>query len=555
MTDRPRLKPSELTLTEILDRQAEAAPDQAFAIFPEASITFAQLRVRARMLALGLIADGLKPRDHVAILMPNCLEFLVAHFAVQYAGGISVLLNARSKQTELRYAIPHGDATLLLTTDSIDTHVNFTDILSEAFPALADASCENLSLVDAPRLRRIILFGRKHWPAAANVDRFMAAGGALVEEALGGRAGTDPEETAVMIYTSGTTAAPKACELSHASLQRSWAIYSRTVSLVRGAKVWDPMPFFHSGGIGLMTGIMACGASIVTSAHFDAEVIVGLIERHRIEHLYPGFHLLGLPIIQSPKYDKTRFEFVRTMVVIGPQGTVRWIQRQLPDHARVLNLFGMSEGSGLVTLTPLDCEEDLRLTVSGKASHGVELRIVSDDTGTILPRGQTGEIQFRGGGAFRGYYKDSRTTRETILEGEWIRTGDLGRIDEQGWLTYLGRLKDVLRTGGESVAMAEIESFLSAHPGVRFVQVIGKPDERLGEVPVAFVERNPDSDMGAQDLIDFCRDRIARYKVPREVHFVTEWPMSATKIQKAKLRELLMELSPSAVNGARPDER
>jgi fatty-acyl-CoA synthase len=550
MTDRPRFTLDELTLTEILDRQATLAPDQVFAIFPEVSITFAQLRARARTLALGLIADGLTPRDHVAILMPNCVEFLVAHFAVQYAGGISVLLNARSKQTELLYAIPHSDATLLLTTDSIDSHVNFSEILGEAFPGLASASWENLSLAEAPRLKRIILFGRKHWTAAVNADRVMACGAALDEEALGGRAGTDPEATAVMIYTSGTTAAPKACELSHASLQRSWAIYARTVALARGEKVWDPMPFFHSGGIGLMTGIMACGASIVTSAHFDPEVIVALILKYRIEHIYPGFHLLGLPIIQSPQYDKALFQFVRTMVVIGPLGTVRWIQRQLPDHARVLNLFGMSEGSGLVTITPLDCEEDLRLAVSGKATNGVELRIVSDETGEVVAPGHPGEIQFRGGGAFRGYYKDPGTTRDTILAGGWIRTGDLGRIDEQGWLSYLGRLKDVLRIGGESVAMAEIESFLSAHPGVRFVQVIGKPDERLGEVAVAFVERNPGSDMGAQDLIDFCRDRIARYKIPREVHFVTEWPMSTTKIQKAKLRELLEELSPRGGAGA-----
>ena len=339
---------------------------------------------------------------------------------------------------------------MLLTTDCPGTHVNFTEILGEALPGLASASSEDLSLEDAPRLRRIVLFGRKHRPWAVNADRIMASGAALDEEALSGRAGIDPEETAVvMIYTSGTTAAPKACELSHASLQRSWALYSRTVSLAQGEKVWDPMPFFHSGGIGLMTGIMACGATIVTILHFDPDVIVDLIWKHRIEHIYPGFHLLGLPILQSPKYDKARFQFVRTMVVIGPLGTVRWIQRQLPDHARVPYLFGMSEGSGLVTLTPLDCEEDLRLTVSGKASNGVELRIVSDYTGEVVAPGRTGEIQFRGGGAFRGYYKDPRTTRDIILEGGWIRTGDLGRIDEQGWLTYLGRLKDVLRIGVE----------------------------------------------------------------------------------------------------------
>ena len=228
--------------------------------------------------------------------------------------------------------------------------MNFTEILGEALPGLASASSEDLSLEDAPRLRRIVLFGRKHRPWAVNADRIMASGAALDEEALSGRAGIDPEETAVMIYTSGTTAAPKACELAMPAC-------SAAGPSIHGPFRWrrersGSMPFFHSGGIGLMTGIMACGATIVTSAHFDPDVIVDLIWKHRIEHIYPGFHLLGLPILQSPKYDKARFQFVRTMVVIGPLGTVRWIQRQLPDHARVLNLFGMSEGSGLVPSRP-----------------------------------------------------------------------------------------------------------------------------------------------------------------------------------------------------------
>ena len=359
-----------------------------------------------------------------------------------------------------------------------------------------------------------------------------------------------------MIYTSGTTAAPKACELSHASLQRSWALYSRTVSLAQGEKVWDPMPFFHSGGIGLMTGIMACGATIVTSAHFDPEVIVDLIWKHRIEHIYPGFHLLGLPILQSPKYDKARFQFVRTMVVIGPLGTVRWIQRQLPDHARVLNLFGMSEGSGLVTLTPLDCEEDLRLTVSGKASNG---RRAADRVRRYGRGRRAGPSRARSSSAAAAHSAATTRIRGRRATPSW-KEGGFARVISAGSMSRVGSptwadSRTCCRIGGESVAMAEIESFLSAHPGVRFVQVIGKPDERLGEVPVAFVERNPGSDLEAQDLVDFCKDRIARYKIPREVHFVSEWPMSTTKIQKAKLREFLEGLSPTDGAGARPHER
>jgi fatty-acyl-CoA synthase len=528
-------------LAELLRGKAERLPNQVFAIFPDASIGYGELYSQACSLAKGLIAMGLRPRGHVAILMPNCLHFLLAHFAVQLAGGISILLNARSKRQELNYSIPHCDAEFLLTTDVIDEHVNFSELLREAYPELQHAEgSRDLHLTAAPQLRRIVLFGAKEWAVATSAAKLVELGRTLPDGALDdARAGQEVEDTAVMIYTSGTTASPKACELTHGGLQRSWAVYARTVDLAEGQKVWDPMPFFHSGGIGLMTGIMARGATIVSSAHFDAEVIIDLVLRHRIEHLYPGFHLLAVPVLQSPRYSRDRCEFVRSMVVIGPLGTLRTIQSSLPAHAPVLNLFGMSEGSGLVTLTPPDAPEELRLTTSGRPTAGIEVRIVAADTGELLPAEFRGEIQFRGGGAFRAYYKDAAATRATILPDGWVRTGDLGKLDVDGWLYYLGRLKDVLRVGGENVASAEIESFLSSHPAVKFVQVIGKPDDRLGETPVAFVERNPGATLTRQELLDFCSGKIARYKTPTDVIFVTQWPMSSTKIQKFKLRELL----------------
>jgi fatty-acyl-CoA synthase len=529
------------TLAQLLERQATQSSQRVFAIFPELSITYGDLYERASELAKGLISHGLEPGTPVAIFMPNCLDFLLAHYAVQLAGGVGVLLNARYKQYELRQVIAHCDAQILMTTDVIDEHVNLTDVLCGTYPQLGDSSAaRSLTLADAPLLKTLILFGNKRLSAALPADDLKASGRAVSNATLAQRRlDQDSENTAVIIYTSGTTAAPKGCELSHAGLQRSWSIFSRAVGLEAGEKVWDPMPFFHSGGVGLMTGIMARGATIVSSAYFDPEVIADLILKHQIEHLYPGFHLIALPVVTSSRYDPIAFAFVRSMVVIGPLGTLRKIQNLLPPKAAVMNLFGMSEASGLVTLTPPDATEDQRLMTNGKQPPGIEVRIVNPDSEQPTSPGVTGEIQFRGGGAFRGYYKDPAATRSTILPDGWVRTGDMGKLDHDGWLRYEGRYKEMLRVGGENFAAAEIESFLSAHPAVKYVQVVGKPDDRLGEVPVAFVECNDGSTATQSDIVDFCVGKIAKFKIPRQVVFVTQWPMSATKIQKFRLREMI----------------
>jgi acyl-CoA synthetase (AMP-forming)/AMP-acid ligase II len=429
-----------------------------------------------------------------------------------------------------------------MTTDYIDQYVDFAALLTATFPELRQASRErDLSVAAAPRLQRLVLFGKTDWTPALSARRLIERGASVADAGLAAaHAGQDPEDTAVMIYTSGTTAMPKACELSHAGLQRAWRTYARAVALAPGEIVWDPMPFFHSGGIGLMTGIMAAGATILSAPHFDPDAVAAMIETHRVAHLYPGFHTLSLPVLRSPHYDRERWSrFVKTMVNVGPVGTQYVIRDLLPAGIPIMNLFGMSESSGLLTLAPPDAPQEIRLASSGRPRHGAELRVVDPTTLQDVPPESRGEILFRGAGAFRGYYKDPQATSATILPGGWVRTGDLGMFDKEGWLFFLGRLKDVLKVGGENVAAGELESFLSSHPEVKFVQVIGKQDERLGEVPVAFIERNPGATAEADDIIAFCKGKIASYKIPRQVIFVTEWPMSATKVQKFRLRALL----------------
>ena len=530
------------TLAELLARQAAERPDQPLAIFPDQSVDFGTLYREARALAKGLIALGIKPGDHVGIFIPNHAHFLLAHFATQLAGGIGILLNARFKQHELRYAVPHADVRVLITTDSIDAHVNFADVLNGAFPELAGhKAAEPLSLEGAPLLRHVIRFGESKWDAALGKDDLVARGAAVTDEQLeAASAGRDPESVSVMIFTSGTTADPKACQLSHAGLQRAWRTYVRTVKYLPGEKVWVPMPFFHSGGIGLITCMTEVGGTLATSPHFDPSIVMRMVRENHIEHLYPGFHTLALPVLQDPAYDRDACSYIRSMVCVGPMGTQRKLQAMLPDHAPIMNLFGMSESSGLLLLADANAEPELRLEAAGQPPIGVDIRIIDPETGREQPAGVSGEIQFRGGGAFLGYYNNPAVTSATITDGGWVRTGDLGRVDANGWLTFIGRLKDMLKVGGENVAAAEIEAFLSGHPAIKFVQVVGKPDDRMTEVPVAFVELNPGQALDFDALVTFCTGKIARFKIPVEMRIVNEWPMSATKVQKFKLKEQLL---------------
>lgn len=532
------------TLGELLLAQAAERPHQPFAIFPGESVTYGALVERAARMARGLIALGVRPGDHVGILMPNHLHFLVAHYAVQMAGARGILFNARFKQTELEYLIPFSDVRILITTDAIDAHVNFSDILTACFPALATHEPGTpLALPGAPRLERLVLMGEKHWPAALTEAEVTAMGAGIDDSTLdAARTSPAPEDVAVMIFTSGTTAMPKTCMLTHAGLIRGWRIYAGHVRFQPGEKMWGPMPFFHSGGIGLITLMSEVGGTMLTSPHYDPAVLIAMIREHRVEHLYPGFHTLSLPLLTHPAYDRAAFGFIRSMVNVGPMGTQKLLQDLLPEGAPIMNLFGMSESSGLMFLADPAAPESLRHAGAGTPPPGVELRLVDPETGQDCAQGQRGEIWFRGGGAFLGYYKNEKATAETITPEGWVRTGDIGEIDSHGWLYYIGRIKDMLKVGGENVAAAEIESFLSAHPAVRFVQVIGIPDARMGEVPAAFVELNPGQSLDLAGIEAFCKGRIASFKIPRLVHIVTEWPMSATKVQKFKLREMLPAL-------------
>jgi fatty-acyl-CoA synthase len=531
------------TIAALLREKAAAIPDDIYGIFPDREISFGELDAEARRIAKGLIALGVRPGDHVATLMPNHAHWVFAYFGALYAGATVVALNARYKRHELDYTINHSRSRVLMTTDAIEDYVDFAGLLTDLYPDVAaQKDVTSIQLKGAPELRSLVLFGQTRTDGFLSLQSLVDAGAAVPDSDVhAAMAAVGPEDPAAIIYTSGTTSNPKGCVLTHGSLQRSWYTFAEIVDLKRGQRVWMPMPFFHTGGIGPMTAYLARGAAFVTQPHFNPDGVIALMEKYRIDHLYPGFPQMSLTVLQHPRFSKERFSHVRSLLNVGPPAMQRQIENLLPDGAVVLNLFGMTEGSGIVTFTPMDASFDLRATSSGKAPAHTEVRIVDPESGEVCGPDRSGEIQFRGGGALKEYYRDPEATAATILPGGWVRTGDRGKMDGDGYLYFLGRLKDMLKVGGENVAAAEIEFFLNQHPDVKMVQVIGGADARLGEVPVAFVERVPGGTVTAEELIEMCRGEIAKWKIPRDVVFVTEWPMSTTKVQKFRLRDMLPE--------------
>lgn len=527
------------TSIALLMRQANATPARRFMVFPGQEVTYGEFRHRVFAVAKGLIAHGTQVGDHIALLMPNCVDGAVVMLAAHAVGAIAVPINARYKRSELAHVIGHCEARLLFTTDLVSDYVDFAVLIWDALPELTTTPAgARTHLSNAPRLETIVMTGARAPHPSISLSQLIEAGQAVPDELVQARAeAVTSKDVAYLLYTSGTTAAPKACELTHGAIVRSWGAYAEAIGMSADSSVWTPCPFFHVGGIGPITSALIAGGTVLSQIHFTPDAALELILSYRCEHLFPAFPQLTLGILRAPAYDARQLSFVKTVLNVAPPETQRLIQDMLPAGAVLLTDFGMTEGSGMITLTAPDAPVAQRLGSNGKPLPGIEVRIVAD--GQVLPVGTQGEIQFRGVNAFRSYFKDVAATRSTIDLQGWIRTGDRGWVDASGDLHFTGRIKDILKVGGENVAPSEIEAHLSRHPAVKLAQVIGRPDARYGEVPVAFVELLPNAHCEPAELIRHCVGQLANFKVPREVRFVSEWPMSATKIQKFRLRELL----------------
>jgi fatty-acyl-CoA synthase/long-chain acyl-CoA synthetase len=534
------------TMGDLLLTAADRDPNKTALVFPEKSYTYAELAARAIRRARSLQALGVRPRDHVGILMPTCPEFVELYFAIALCGAVIVPINARYRSGEIGYVVENADLVTLITTDAVAEQVNFVERLEGALTDLpTQKDPMSLKLAAAPKLRNVVLYGRGARAGFVAEADFDAAADRIPEiEVHKTRLRTRVRDTALMLYTSGTTANPKGCLITHeAQVRNSIALGRHRYRLTREDSLWSPLPMFHIAAVLPMLAIFDVGGTYLTMGYFDAGVALKMLEDYKVTATYPSFVTIMQGLIYHPDFPTRDLSSIRLMnsnFAVQPPGVAEPIMKAMPAAIQV-GSFGMTEASGTVSTGSPGEPQSQRITRLGRPLPGLEVRVVDPNTGREVATGERGEVLVRGYSLFEGYYRDPVKSAEALDKDGWFHTGDIGSLDAAGTIMFHGRFKDMLKVGGENVAAAEIEAQLQKHPAVKLAQVVGIPDAKYAEVPAAFVELQPGATATESELIEFCRKEVAGFKVPRHVRFVTEWPMSSSKIQKFKLRTALVE--------------
>jgi len=490
----------------------------------QSRLTFAELHENARTFGAALVAAGVESGDRVAIWTFNSVEWVVAMLGTSLAGGVLVPINTRFKGGEAADILARSRARVLVTvTDFLET--DYVEMLRSTGVALPDLVMTVVARGGAPD-------GAESW------DSFLGRAGdaerAIVDQR---RARLGPDDPSDILFTSGTTGRPKGVVMSHGRTLGVATDWVRMTGLSPEDRYLMVNPYFHM--FGLKAGILACvaaGATMLPEAVFDVERALGRIERERVTVL-PGSPTLYQAILDDPargSHDLSTLRVAVTGAADIPVELIRRMDGELP-FSMIITGYGLTEAGTATATDPGDDVETIATTV-GRPRPGFKIRI-ADDHGEDAPPGQPGEVVLRGASVMVGYLDDPESTRRALSADGWLRTGDIGLIDPAGCLRIVGRSKDMFIVGGFNAYPAEIENILLGHPDIVQAAVIGVPDERLGEVGMAFVVAGT-AELSATDILGWCRDQMANYKVPRTVELVDALPRNATgKVMKDVLRE------------------
>ncbi len=542
----------DLTIGAAFDLAVARFPDQDAIVYADRDyrLTWRQFSDQVDLMAKGLMALGVKKGDKVAIWATNVPHWVTLQFATAKIGAILLTINTNYKIAEIEYLLKQSDTENFFLINGIrDT--DYVSIMYELIPELREHPRGQLKSARFPLLKRVFFLGPEKHRGMYSMPELMSLADTVSDDDYRARqANLDAHDVINMQYTSGTTGFPKGVQLTHFNILNDgyWIGYNQ--NLTSSDRVCIPVPLFHC--FGCVLGVMAClnhASTMVILEKYDAVNVMMSVEKEKCTALY-GVPTMFINVLEHPLFDRFDFSTLRTGIMAGSPCPTKSMKEcvERMHMSEVTICYGLTESSPVMTQTRYDEKNlDLKCSTVGKAMPGIEVAVISPDTGELLGVGEPGELCCRGYINMKGYYKMPAETSACIDINGWLHSGDIGIMDENGYFKVTGRLKDMIIRGGENIYPKELEDFIHHLDGISDVQVVGVPSTKFGEQCGAFIILKPGVEMSEAEVQDFCRGKIAWYKIPQFISFVTEYPMTASgKIQKYKLREKSTKLWPNA---------
>ena len=539
-----------VTVGQLLDAAARRWPDNDALIVVDQGIrwNWRELRERAKDFAAGLLALGLEPGHRVGMLAPNRAEWLVAQFGTAYAGLVLVNINPAYRGPELEYALKKVGCRALVTESAFKTS-DYVVMLNELAPELAHGEPGQLRAARMPDLRVVIRLGDEPSAGMFNFGDVASLAGPddfRVLETVSRE--LDFDAPINIQFTSGTTGDPKAATLTHHNIVNNASMSASIMKFTERDRLCMPVPMYHC--FGMVLGTLLCASSgaaiVLPAAGFDAAACLRAIHKERCTAVH-GVPTMFIAMLDEPGFAGYDTTSLRTGIMAGAPCPVELMRRVIDEmHLGEITIgYGMTETGPLSTQTLPDDPIELRVGTVGRPLPNTEIKII-DEEGRIVPRGEPGELCTRGYNVMRGYWGDPERTAKDIDAAHWIRSGDIATMDDDSYLRIVGRSKDMLIRGGENIYPREIEEFLYTNPKIEQVEVVGVPDPRFGEEVAAWIKLHEGQTASEAEMREYCKGKLAHFKIPRYIRFVDEFPMTVTgKVQKYLIREsMAAELEP-----------
>jgi len=534
---------SEKTVGEFFEEQVKKQSDREFMVYPDRNLRFSytEFNERVNRLAKGLLSIGISKRDHVGIWARNVPDWLTFMFATAKIGAVLVTVNTAYKSHEVDYILKQSDMKAIAIVNGFrDT--NYIKTLYELVPQLKTGSRENLDSDVYPFLEKVIYIGQEKHRGMYNTNELMLLGKHQNDDELNRvKSSLNNNDVINIQYTPGTTGFPKGVMLTHRNILNNGFSIGERMKFSEIDRLCIPVPLFHCFGIGGgVLSVLTHGGTIVMLEIFDPLLALSAIQKEKCTAIH-GVPTMFIAELNHPMFDTFDLSSLRTGIMAGstcPIETMKEVMDKM-NMTEITIAYGLTESSPTMTQTSADDSLERKANTVGRKYENIEVRIVDPETNEPLEPKKIGEICCRGYNVMKGYYKNADKTKDVIDDEGWLHSGDLATVDEDGYYTIIGRIKDMIIRGGENIHTREIEEFLFTIDGIRDVQVAGIADPKYGEIVGAFIIKEDDIDLREEDIRDYAIDKIARYKVPKHVFFLDEFPLTTNgKIKKHELSEL-----------------